>query len=290
MAPGQSLQPRAIRRDRVPRRVRGRLPPRRAALLARAGAVGLRRPHLDHRRRGFLRRSPPPRAARATATTWCSSRTTGNWLFALESAASLPERARMTVDGQLFASTPVRARMRYEMTSVIDAAARRATRTRGSCAARCACRRTPTRGRTALGARVARRREDRRRGPRAGHRLPARGPLRLHARAAAARRATRWTSSCSARKEGFCEHFASAFVFLMRAAGRAGARGDRLPGRRAQPVRQHHYRAPVRRARLGRGVPRARAAGCASIRPPPRCPAGWKPVLRARCRGPSSCR
>ncbi len=42
-----------------------------------------------------------------------------HWLFALETAASLPERSRMSFDGQILASGPVRARMRYELSSVI---------------------------------------------------------------------------------------------------------------------------------------------------------------------------
>src|SRR5882672_9495853 len=40
------------------------------------------------------------------------------WLFALETAASLPERSRMTQDGQVLSITPVRNRLRYDMTSV----------------------------------------------------------------------------------------------------------------------------------------------------------------------------
>ncbi|HZC78469.1 MAG TPA: DUF3488 domain-containing protein, partial [Ktedonobacterales bacterium] len=42
------------------------------------------------------------------------------WLFALETAASLPERARMTFDGQVFSNTPVRSRLRYEMVSMVN--------------------------------------------------------------------------------------------------------------------------------------------------------------------------
>src|SRR6185436_3675487 len=41
------------------------------------------------------------------------------WLFALESASSLPERARLTADGQVLWQGPVRARMRYTITSVL---------------------------------------------------------------------------------------------------------------------------------------------------------------------------
>ena len=42
-----------------------------------------------------------------------------HWLFALESAASLPPRARYTVDGQILTRMPVRARLRYEISSTI---------------------------------------------------------------------------------------------------------------------------------------------------------------------------
>ena len=44
------------------------------------------------------------------------------WLFALETAASLPERSRMTQDGQVLSFSPVRNRLRYDMVSVIDPA------------------------------------------------------------------------------------------------------------------------------------------------------------------------
>src|SRR5262249_55007902 len=46
------------------------------------------------------------------------------WLFALETAVSVPERARLTFDGQLLAGTPVRARLRYDVKSVINPAPR----------------------------------------------------------------------------------------------------------------------------------------------------------------------
>jgi transglutaminase-like putative cysteine protease len=42
-----------------------------------------------------------------------------NWLFALETAASLPARARMTFDGQIIATSRVRTRLRYDMASVV---------------------------------------------------------------------------------------------------------------------------------------------------------------------------
>jgi transglutaminase-like putative cysteine protease len=43
-----------------------------------------------------------------------------DWLFALETPVSLPPHALYTEDGQILSRTPVRSRMRYEETSVID--------------------------------------------------------------------------------------------------------------------------------------------------------------------------
>jgi transglutaminase-like putative cysteine protease len=43
------------------------------------------------------------------------------WLFALETAASLPQRARLTNDGMIVSASPVRSRMRYAVESVADA-------------------------------------------------------------------------------------------------------------------------------------------------------------------------
>ena len=42
-----------------------------------------------------------------------------SWLFALETAVSLPPASRMSFDGQLLANAPVRNRLRYDMTSAI---------------------------------------------------------------------------------------------------------------------------------------------------------------------------
>src|SRR5687767_14756580 len=42
-----------------------------------------------------------------------------HWLFALETAATLPERTRMSHDGQVISTSPVRTRLRYELASVI---------------------------------------------------------------------------------------------------------------------------------------------------------------------------
>jgi transglutaminase-like putative cysteine protease len=140
-----------------------------------------------------------------------------NWLFALETAASLPERARYLSDGQIISPGLVRQRIRYELDSVTDAAP------------------APGESRAALRRALA---------------LPE--GLNPRARALAAE----WRAGAGNDREvlvqgvdhlrrgrfaytleppllgahsvdeflflsraGFCEHFAAAFVFLMRAAG-----------------------------------------------------------------------
>lgn len=138
------------------------------------------------------------------------------WLFALETAASLPERARMSYDGQILANAPVRTRMRYDVTSVVlpepqptesPAALRRALRLPPNFNPRA----------TALA-----------REWRAGSADEA----EIVTRAIAFLRQGGYTYTLEppllgedsvdeflfATKAGFCEHFSSAFVFLMRAA------------------------------------------------------------------------
>ncbi len=139
------------------------------------------------------------------------------WLFALETAASVPERARMSVDGQVLATAPVRSRLRYDMVSVTNPV------------------REPREGRSALNRAL---------------RLPADYNPRTVALAAEWRNAGgtdadmlnraleflrkgRYTYTLEPpllgvnsvdeflfeTKAGFCEHFASAFTVLLRAAG-----------------------------------------------------------------------
>jgi transglutaminase-like putative cysteine protease len=140
-----------------------------------------------------------------------------NWLFAMESAALLPPRARYLDDGQIVSLTPVRSRMRYDMVSRYEA--------------------DPVE-------------EEDERNLRRALRLPQ--GFNPRARALA----DRWRAASSSdrgvlelaiehfrkeqlqytteprllgrdsvdeflfdSREGFCEHFSSAFVFLMRAGG-----------------------------------------------------------------------
>ncbi|HYE40227.1 MAG TPA: DUF3488 and transglutaminase-like domain-containing protein, partial [Ramlibacter sp.] len=139
------------------------------------------------------------------------------WLFALESATSVPPRARFTHDGQLMARAPVRSRIRYEASSIAVAE---------------------------VPAEKSRTLHDR------GLRLPREGNPRARAlakswqasgmtdaeRVAAATdfiRTGGFTYTLEppllgehpvddflfSTRQGFCEHFSSSFVFLMRAAG-----------------------------------------------------------------------
>jgi len=139
------------------------------------------------------------------------------WLYALERAASLPEGARMTSDGQVLAGAPVRSRLRYEMNSVVAPAD--GGEERGSVLAR-ALRLPPGYN-------------PRARALAADWRARARSDDALLALAFAFLRAGRYAYTLEPpllgadsvdeflfeTKAGFCEHFSSAFTFLMRAAG-----------------------------------------------------------------------
>jgi transglutaminase-like putative cysteine protease len=144
-----------------------------------------------------------------------------NWLFAIETAALVPERARMLDDGQIVTVAPVRARMRYEMASVIDAPPeqraepwqlRRALRlpegynARSTALAR-SWRREAGGGAADDGA-ILQRAIEFIRGSQLVYTLepPLLGQDSVD-------------EFLFQTKAGFCEHFSSAFVFLMRAAG-----------------------------------------------------------------------
>ena len=174
---------------------------RGAALLARPGAVGLRRPHLEHRAelpgrlrraarrarhlplRGGARAAQPPLAVRARDRR----------------AACRSARASATTASSCRRS-PVRARMRYELASMIAprararetaGALRRALRLPQGFNPRASALAAQWRAASASDGEVLARAIDFLRA----------GPLRVHARAAAARPRTRSTSSCSTRAE-----------------------------------------------------------------------------------------
>jgi transglutaminase-like putative cysteine protease len=140
-----------------------------------------------------------------------------SWLFALEVPASLPENGRYTADGIVLAAAPVRARVRYEMSSTIAPAGGREDEPKQLARA---LRLPPdVNPRTrALGEEL---------------RLKSRGDDEIVARATGFLRQGRYLYTLEPpllgqdsvdeflfdAKAGFCEHFSSAFVFLMRAAG-----------------------------------------------------------------------
>ena len=282
MSPGNLSQPRAVRRDRLPRRVRRRSAAACAALLARPGAVGFRRPHLDHGA-GLRGVPPPPRRAgeryRYAVVLEPHNRA---WLFALETAASVPERARMTFDGQILASTPVRTRLRYELTSVIAARAARRTEVRGALAR--ALRLPPSfnpraqRARRAV-ADAARRATTRSSRARSSSCAPAASPTRSSRRCSAC---TRWTSSCSIRARASAStsprpsRSSCAPPACRRASSPATRAATSTPYDRIVTVRQSDAHAWARCSSPG-------AAGCASTRPRRRCRGASSRVSRAPC-------
>jgi transglutaminase-like putative cysteine protease len=139
------------------------------------------------------------------------------WLFALETAAGVPPRVRYSGDGQLFALSAVRTRLRYEATSVI------APGPSGEEAPQLLARalRLPL-GFNPKALALA-----------AEWRTASAGDSDVLARAIAYFRQGGFVYTLEPpllgthsvddflfnAKEGFCEHFSSAFVFLMRAAG-----------------------------------------------------------------------
>jgi transglutaminase-like putative cysteine protease len=140
-----------------------------------------------------------------------------HWLFALETAASVPERSRMSFDGQLIANSPVRTRLRYELVSVIapDADAqedagnlRRALRLPLGLNPRTVSLASQWRDAARSDQEVLERAIDYLRQGRYTYTLE---PPLLGVHSV--------DEFLFETKAGFCEHYASAFAFLMRAAG-----------------------------------------------------------------------
>ena len=140
-----------------------------------------------------------------------------NWLFALESAALLPPRARYLDDGQIMTLAPVRTRMRYDMVSRLEAdpSAQEDNRNLRRALA------MPAGFNPRARALATRWYEE------------SAGDRQVLARAIEYFRVERLQYTTEPRllgrdsvdeflfesREGFCEHFSSAFAFLMRAAG-----------------------------------------------------------------------
>ena len=213
-----------------------------------------------------------------------------HWLFALEAAALLPPRARYLEDGQIVTLAPVRARMRYDMVSQVEADPDAATTTGASSAARCACRAGFNPRARALAESWRARRRERRAGARSAPSSTSAASACSTPPSRACSAATRWTNSCSIRARASASISPPRFVFLMRAAG-VPARvvtgyqgGDLNPVDQRFTVRQSdaHAWAEVFLARPRLDARRPdRAVGAAA--------AGRRPRARGR-RRPTRCR
>jgi len=209
----------------------------------------------------------PPRGGRATYRYGVVLEPHNrHWLFALETAASLPERARMRFDGQLISTTPVRNRIRYELSSVISPeptaeapnVLRRALRLPGDFNPRAMALAAQWRAASASDDQVLIRAIE---FLKAGGYVYTLEPplLGLHS----------VDEFLFSTKAGFCEHFASAFAFLMRAAGIparivTGYQGGELnPIDRVFTVRQSEAHAWVEVYLAGRGWVRVDPTGAA---------------------------
>jgi transglutaminase-like putative cysteine protease len=140
-----------------------------------------------------------------------------HWLFALETAATLPERARVSHDGQVISNSPVRERLRYDLDSVIEPEPqagdnegnlRRALRVPPGFNPRATALATQWRAESAGDEAVLARAIEFLRQGRYAYTLE---PALLGSHSV--------DDFLFVTREGFCEHFSSAFVFLMRAAG-----------------------------------------------------------------------
>jgi len=140
-----------------------------------------------------------------------------NWLFAIEDVASLPPRTRYLEDGQVVSLAPLRARMRYEIASVIEGEIdareaehnlRRALRLPPGFNPRARALAESWRAASASDAAVLERAIEHFRRERMTYTLepPLLGRDSVD-------------EFLYESRAGFCEHFASALVFLMRAAG-----------------------------------------------------------------------
>jgi transglutaminase-like putative cysteine protease len=171
-------------------------------------------------RSGFpppMRDEAPPSGAAAYRYTVTLEANNLDWLFALETAVRYPSDARLTGDGQLLSRAPVRNRLRYQVESVLDAKPRTDE--------------DPISLRRAL--RLPRDINPRTRERAHPWQAAASNDADILARALQFLREDRLAYTLEPpllgrdsvdeflfdSKAGFCEHFSSSFVFMMRAAG-----------------------------------------------------------------------
>lgn len=140
-----------------------------------------------------------------------------HWMYALETAASLPPRARYTADGEILSRKPLRQRIRYDLESVIEPAPdaaedpailRRALRLPPAYDMRSVGLAHEWRDASSSDTEILEKAID---FLRKGNFVYTLDPPRLGIDSI--------DEFLFETKAGFCEHFASAFVFLMRAAG-----------------------------------------------------------------------
>jgi transglutaminase-like putative cysteine protease len=285
MSPGSLSQ--LIQSDAIAFRVdfRGEMPPRRALYWRgpvlwdfdgrtwRAGAA-------DIARRGEPR--DDPRAPDRHAYTVILEPHNRHWLFAIETAAQVPERARLLDDGQLLAIAPVRTRLRYDMVSLTEPRAepraepwqlRRALRLPEGFNPRAVALARSWRAAAASDADIVERAIEFFRGAQLVYTLEP-PPLGEHS----------VDEFLFGTRAGFCEHFASAFAFLMRAAG-VPARvvtgyqgGDRNPVDGKLTIRQSDAHAWIEVFLAGRGWTRLDPTALAA---PGRLESGLSRAVRA---------
>jgi transglutaminase-like putative cysteine protease len=166
---------------------------------------------------GGLARFTPPQGAGSFRYSVVLEPHNRRWLFALESAARVPEQAHVTFDGQLYANSPVRNRVLYDMVSVTSPVPR--------------VEEQPRRLERAL--HLPPGFNPRARALAQEWRTEVRSDAELLAHAIAFLQQGRYVYTLDPpllgansvdeflfdTREGFCEHFSSAFTFLMRAAG-----------------------------------------------------------------------
>jgi transglutaminase-like putative cysteine protease len=159
----------------------------------------------------------PPATGKRIEYTVLLEQHNRNWLFALERVASVPEHARHLEDGQIITLTPVRNRMRYQIASAIEAEPKPAEQ-----------RRVLERAR-----RLPAGFNPRARALAQGWRAASADDAEVLARAIEHFRRERLQYTTEPpllgrdsvdeflydTRQGFCEHFSSSFVFLLRAAG-----------------------------------------------------------------------
>jgi transglutaminase-like putative cysteine protease len=140
-----------------------------------------------------------------------------HWLFALESPAQRPQQANFSSDGYLLSTSPVRVRLRYEMVSIMEAQPdpsedalllRRALRLPAGYNPKAKALAGEWRAASATDGEIVLRAVDFFRRSAIAYTLepPALGHDSVD-------------EFLFSTRAGFCEHFASAFVFLMRSAG-----------------------------------------------------------------------